>query len=64
MNSFRKILVATDGSEVSLKAARMAVALAARHGAELLVVHVGARALGATLRLRPLFSTPSCRPAT
>ena len=40
MNSFSKILVATDGSEVSLKAARMAVALAARYGAELLVAHV------------------------
>lgn len=40
MNSFHKILVATDGSEVSLKAARIAVAMAARQGAELLVVHV------------------------
>ena len=40
MNSFRKILVATDGSEASLKAARMAVALAARPGTELLVAHV------------------------
>ncbi len=40
MNSFRKILVATDGSEASLKAARLAVAIAARNGAELLVAHI------------------------
>lgn len=40
MNPFHKILAATDGSESSLKAARMAVALAARHGAELVVVHI------------------------
>lgn len=40
MNSFRKILVATDGSEVSLKAARVAVATAAQKGAELVVVHI------------------------
>jgi nucleotide-binding universal stress UspA family protein len=40
MNSFHTILAATDGSESSLKAARMAVALAARHGAELVVVHI------------------------
>jgi len=40
MNSFQRILVATDGSEASLKAARMAIAVASRHGAELLVVHV------------------------
>ncbi len=40
MNSFRRILVATDGSEPALKAARMAVALAGRDGAELLVAHV------------------------
>lgn len=40
MNSFQRILVATDGSEASLKAARMAIAVASRHGAELLVAHV------------------------
>ncbi len=40
MTSFQRILVATDGSEASLKAARLAVALAARHGSELLVAHI------------------------
>jgi nucleotide-binding universal stress UspA family protein len=39
-NSFRKILVATDGSEASLKAARLAVSLAAGQRAEMVVVHV------------------------
>jgi nucleotide-binding universal stress UspA family protein len=40
MNSFHKILVATDGSEASLKAARTAIAVAAQPGSELLVAHV------------------------
>jgi nucleotide-binding universal stress UspA family protein len=40
MNSLQRILLATDGSEGSLKAARMAIAVASRHGAELLIVHV------------------------
>ena len=40
MNSFRKILVATDGSEASSKAARTAIPLAMRPGSELLAVHV------------------------
>jgi nucleotide-binding universal stress UspA family protein len=40
MNSFKRIVVATDGSEASLKAARMAIGVASRDGAELLVVHV------------------------
>jgi nucleotide-binding universal stress UspA family protein len=40
MNSFRKILVATDGSDASLKAARTAIALAAQPGSELVVVHI------------------------
>ncbi len=39
-NLFGKILVATDGSEASLKAGRTAVTIAARLGAELVVVHV------------------------
>ncbi len=40
MDSFHRILVATDGSEGSLKAARMAVALASQYAAELLIAHV------------------------
>ena len=40
MNFFHKILVATDGSEASLKAARTAIGLATRAGAELLVAHI------------------------
>lgn len=37
---FQRILVATDGSEVSDRAARHAIELAARLGASLLAVHV------------------------
>ncbi len=40
METFRRIMVATDGSDVSLKAARTAVTLAMRLGADLLVAHV------------------------
>jgi len=40
MNFFHKILVATDGSEASLKAARTAIGLATRAGAEVLVAHI------------------------
>jgi nucleotide-binding universal stress UspA family protein len=39
-NSFRKILVATDGSEGSLKAARTAISMAAQNRGELLAAHV------------------------
>lgn len=37
----RKILLATDGTEDSVRAARVAIALASSSGAELHVVHVG-----------------------
>ncbi len=40
MGLFDRILIATDGSDASLKAARLAVTLAARDGAQLLVAHV------------------------
>jgi len=40
METFRRIMVATDGSDVSLKAARAAVTLAMRLGPDLLVAHV------------------------
>ncbi len=40
MDSLRRILVATDGSEASLKAARIAISLAVKFQAELLVAHV------------------------
>ncbi len=40
METFHRIMIATDGSEASLKAARTALALAMRLGAELLVAHV------------------------
>jgi nucleotide-binding universal stress UspA family protein len=36
----RKIMVATDGSETSMRAAEMAVEMAHHYGAELLAVHV------------------------
>lgn len=36
----RKIMVATDGSEPSMRAAEMAVEMAQHYGAELLAVHV------------------------
>src|SRR5581483_11752659 len=38
--SFSKIVVAVDGSDVSLRAADTAIALGAKYGAELHVVHV------------------------
>jgi len=37
---FRKIMVATDGSEPSMRAAAMAIEIAHNYGAELLAVHV------------------------
>jgi nucleotide-binding universal stress UspA family protein len=37
---FRKIMVATDGSEPSMRAAAMAIEMAQNYGAELLAVHV------------------------
>jgi nucleotide-binding universal stress UspA family protein len=40
MSLFRRMLVAIDGSEGSLKAAKIAIALASQQGAELLAAHV------------------------
>jgi len=37
---FRNILIPTDGSELSQKALRYGVALAAEHGAKVTVIHV------------------------
>src|SRR5208282_3516384 len=37
---FRKIMVATDGSEPSMRAAAMAIEIPHNYGAELLAVHV------------------------
>jgi nucleotide-binding universal stress UspA family protein len=37
---FRKILIATDGSETSQKASKMGVELAQKHGAQIVVVYV------------------------
>ena len=38
--AFRKVMVATDGSEPSMRAAAMAIEIAHNYGAELLAVHV------------------------
>ncbi len=38
-STFKRILVAVDGSEYSLSAARVAISLAKKHGAELLLVN-------------------------
>ena len=37
---FRKIMIATDGSETSQKASKMGVELAQKHGAQIVVVYV------------------------
>jgi nucleotide-binding universal stress UspA family protein len=58
----KKILVATDGTEDSIRAARISVSLAASSGAELHVVHVGQRApqtAGAPAARPPVSSEPS-----
>jgi nucleotide-binding universal stress UspA family protein len=54
---FKRILVAVDGSERSFRAARLAVKLAKRNEAELLVVSV------IQSPTRPFMPTPSERPA-
>lgn len=38
---YRKVLIATDGSETAMKAARLGADLAAANGASVLLVHVG-----------------------